>query len=290
MLRYRTAEKDFSIVLRIGQRPHLLGQAPLRDHIACNFRRPLDVIGRPGGDPVQAEDQLFGQPAAEQRADLRIQILLGVAVAIVLWQEHGDAQGAPSRDDRDLVHRVVLGDRQTDDGMTCLVIGGEFLVLIRHDHGFALSAHHDLVLGLFEVVVIDQLLVSPGGKQRGLVNQVGQICAGEPGRRPCNHARLDVRGQRYRAHMHFENLLATTNIGQRNHHLTVKPARTQQRGIQHIRTVGCRNDDHALAALEPIHLDQQLVQGLLALVVTASQTGPTLTANRINFIDEDDAG
>ena len=46
-----------------------------------------------------------------------------------------------------------------------------------------------------------------------------------------------------------------------------------------------------LVALEPIHFDQHLVEGLLALVVRATTpaTGATLAPDSVDFIDEDDA-
>ena len=89
--------------------------------------------------------------------------------------------------------------------------------------------------------------------------------------------------------MYIQNLLAATDIRQRHHHLAVETARALQSGIQYIRTVGSGNYNHGLIALETIHLHQQLVQGLLALVVTAAQTGTTLTTDRINLINKDDA-
>jgi hypothetical protein len=43
-------------------------------------------------------------------------------------------------------------------------------------------------------------------------------------------------------------------------------------------------------AFEAVHLDQHLVQRLLALVVAAAQAGATLAADGVDFVDEDDAG
>ena len=40
---------------------------------------------------------------------------------------------------------------------------------------------------------------------------------------------------------------------------------------------------------EPVHLDQQLVKGLLAFVMTATQTGAALTTDGVDLINEDDA-
>ena len=43
-------------------------------------------------------------------------------------------------------------------------------------------------------------------------------------------------------------------------------------------------------SVEPVHLDEELVEGLLALVVTAAETSPTLATHDIDLVDEDDRG
>ena len=102
--------------------------------------------------------------------------------------------------------------------------------------------------------------------------------------------RVHVRRQRNLAHVDLQDLLAATDVGQRHHDLAVEAARTQQRGVEHVGTVGRGDHDDALARLEAVHLDQHLVQGLLAFVVAAAQAGATLAADRVDFVDEDDAG
>ena len=42
--------------------------------------------------------------------------------------------------------------------------------------------------------------------------------------------------------------------------------------------------------LEPVHLDQQLVERLLALVIAAAEPGAAMAADRVDLVDEDDAG
>ena len=78
--------------------------------------------------------------------------------------------------------------------------------------------------------------------------------------------------------------------GQRHHHLAVEAAGTQQRRVQHVGAVGGGDQDDALAGFEAVHLDQQLVQRLFALVIATTQAGATLAANGIDLVDEDDAG
>src|SRR5690606_11208786 len=59
--------------------------------------------------------------------------------------------------------------------------------------------------------------------------------------------------------------------------------------IEHIGTVGRRDEDHAVVPLEAVHLHQQLVERLLPLVVAATQTGAAMAADRVDLVDEDDA-
>ena len=90
--------------------------------------------------------------------------------------------------------------------------------------------------------------------------------------------------------MHFQYLLTTTDIRQANNHLTVKAAGAQQGRIQHVGTVGCRNNDNAFIALKTVHFNQQLVQGLLALVMTTAETRAAMATHRVNFVNEDNTG
>src|SRR5215510_10650278 len=73
---------------------------------------------------------------------------------------------------------------------------------------------------------------------------------------------------------------------------TVRTSRagTQQRRVEHVGAVGCRDEDDAFIRLEAIHFDEQLIEGLFALVVPAAESCSTVSADRVNFIDEDDTG
>ena len=169
------------------------------------------------------------------------------------------------------------------------MIRGVLALVLGHHHGLALGAHHNLVLGPLEIFHVHQPLVGPRSKQRGLVDEVGQISAGKTGSTPRQNVRLHVGGNRHFAHMHHQNLFASTNVGQRHHHLAVKTARSQQRRIEHVGPVGRGNDDHPRTGLESVHFDQQLVERLLALVVATSQARAALATNRVDFVDEHDA-
>src|SRR6185437_6356879 len=53
-------------------------------------------------------------------------------------------------------------------------------------------------------------------------------------------------------------------------------------------TVGCRDHDHVGVLVEAVHLDENLVERLLALVVAAADAEAALATDRVDFVDEDD--
>jgi hypothetical protein len=135
-----------------------------------------------------------------------------------------------------------------------------------------------------------RLLVGAGGEEGRLVDQIGEIRPGEARGAAGDDGGLHVLGRRDLAHVHLEDLLAPAHVGQGHHHLAVEAPGAQQGRVEHVGAVGGGDDDDALVALEAVHLHQELVQGLLALVVTAAQAGPAVAAHRVDLVDEDDAG
>src|SRR5579863_9615368 len=89
--------------------------------------------------------------------------------------------------------------------------------------------------------------------------------------------------------MHRENLGAAFDVGAVDYDLTIEATRTQQRRIEDVRTVRCGDQDHAGVRIEAVHLNEELVQRLLALIVSATEARAALTPDRIDLVDEDDA-
>src|ERR1700730_4398052 len=101
---------------------------------------------------------------------------------------------------------------------------------------------------------------------------------------------LDVRRERNLADMHLEDALAADDVRVRHHDLAVEAAPAPKRRIEHIETVCRRDQDDAHIGLETIHLDEELIQGLFALVISSTEPGTTTPPDGVDFIDEDDAG
>ena len=102
--------------------------------------------------------------------------------------------------------------------------------------------------------------------------------------------RSTASGQFHFLGVHLENLLAAPHVGQVHRELPVEAARTQQRGVEYIRPVGGGDDDDAFLRVEAVHLDEQRVEGLLALVVAAAQPVAARAAYGVDLVDEHQAG
>src|SRR6202043_2319706 len=97
-------------------------------------------------------------------------------------------------------------------------------------------------------------------------------------------------GERDLPHMDPEDSFTASVVGARHDNATVEAARPQQRGVEHVWPVGRSHQDYTLVGLEPIHLDQQLVERLFAFVMAAAQASPAMPSDGVDLIDEDDTG
>ena len=137
---------------------------------------------------------------------------------------------------------------------------------------------------------VDGGLVAARGEQRRLVDEVGEVGAGES-RGPCgDDLQLHVVGDLDVLDVDAEDFLAALDVGLVDQHLAVEAARAQQGRVEHLGPVGRGHDDDALAAVEAVHLREQLVERLLALVVAAHRRLDADLAERVELVDEDDAG
>ena len=208
----------------------------------------------------------------------------------VAGQIDGDAQGHAARNDGDLVDGVGVLAHERDQRVPRFVIGGDPLLLVGEQHGLALGAHEHLVLGQLEVVHHDLLAIDASGVEGGLVDHVGQVGSAEAGCAASQDVEVGVVGDGNLLDVHAEDLFAAAHVGQAHHHAAVEAAGAQQRGIKHVGAVGGRDEDDAVVRFESVHFDEQLIQRLLALVVSAAEAGTAMTADGVDFVDEDDAG
>ena len=97
-------------------------------------------------------------------------------------------------------------------------------------------------------------------------------------------------GERLAAGVHPQDALAAVEVGLGDDDLPVEPAGAQQRRVEDVGPVGGRDDDDAALDVEAVQLDEQLVEGLLALVVAAAEPGAAVPADRVDLVHEHDRG
>ena len=90
--------------------------------------------------------------------------------------------------------------------------------------------------------------------------------------------------------MNVKDPRAALAIGAVNDDLPVEAAWAQQRRVKNVRAVGGGDQNHVVGHREAVHLHEQLVERLLALVVTAAHAGATVASDSVDLVNEDNAG
>src|SRR6516165_2340320 len=131
--------------------------------------------------------------------------------------------------------------------------------------------------------------VAPRGHNGSLVDEIGKIGARKAGGQSGDLVKVHTSRQSDLGHVDLQDLHPTRTIRPVHQHLAIEPARPQQGWIEHLRSVGGAEEDHAGCWIEPVELSEQLVEGLLFLVVAAERAGASAAAERIELVDENDA-
>ena len=192
-------------------------------------------------------------------------------------------------DDGDLAHRLgvlLLGRHQR---VTHLVVGDDALLLLGDDGALLLRTGDDQLKGHQQVVLVHGLAALADGPQRRLVHQIGKVRAHTAGGGLRDLVQIHVLRQTDVAGVYLQRSQTARQIGPVDGDAPVEAAGAQQRLVQHLGAVGGAQHDDALAGVEAVQLRQQLVQGLLPLVVAAELAGVAGLADGVDLVDEDDA-
>ena len=182
----------------------------------------------------------------------------------------------------------MSGSTRGDDRVPRLVVGDDPALLVAH-HALLLEAGDQAIDRRLEIAPVDRGLVVARREQRRLVDQVGEIGAGEAGGALRDDLQVDVGPDLHALDVNPQDLLAPLDVRLVDQHLTIEAPRAEQRRVEHLRPVGRAHDDDALARVEAVHLGEQLVQRLLALLVAAERALDADLAERVELVDEDDA-
>ena len=212
-------------------------------------------------------------------------------IALILGREiHCISAHLPSRDNRDLVNRVIIFEIIGGDCVACLVIGGQALLLVGHLMALLLGARDDLYHRLFYLGHGDGFFIAARSEKSRFVEQILEVCAGKADSCFCNSRKIDIGAEGLALGVDFEDSLASFEVGIADCYLAVKSAGTQKRGVEDIGAVSRRDDYNALVCTEAVHLDEQLVQSLLTLIVSAAHACASVASDGVYLIDKDYRG
>ena len=139
-----------------------------------------------------------------------------------------------------------------------------------------------------ELRLTDAVLPAARRQQRRLVEDVGQVGAREAGGAAGEHGEVNAGVQGLVPGVDLQDGDAAAHVGGVHDHATVEPPGPQQRRVQDVHPVGGGQQHDALGGVEAVELHQELVQGLLALVVGTAQPRAAAAADGVELVDEHD--
>eukprot|EP00047_Mylnosiga_fluctuans_P019529 m.83512 g.83512 ORF g.83512 m.83512 type:complete len:378 (+) comp8163_c1_seq2:169-1302(+) len=257
--------------VRVRQQAQLVAHADVADLLLRELRRLAQVVRRTGREVP--EDRLLGGPASKQHRHAVEDVLLGVQVLVRREHLAVSHRRGRSRHDRDGQHAV--GALQQPAGQRVPRLVGRDLAAVRGTHhlGGSLNTANDARDGILEIGAGNGVTRLARGLERGLVHNRRDLGAAHAGRHRGQEVGLRVgRGrQPDLAQIQLRNRPPLGQCRQVAVDLAIEAAGAQDGLVEDIQPV-CRGKHNQTGrALEAIHLDQQLVQGVLTLAAAAAQ-------------------
>ena len=237
-----------------------------------------------------SKDEFFTGATAHGKDQAGEKFGLGVHTLVVLSRSHGVTAGTAASQNGDLVDAFNIFHRPSGEGVAAFVIGGNLLLVLGDNLRGAARATNHTVSSFLQCVGSNNIAVHACGKQRSFVQHVLQIRTGHTGGALSQRLEIHIWTQWLILRMDLQDVFTTRKIRVGDRDLAVETTGAQQRRIQNVGTVRRCDEDDALAIAEAVHLHQQLVQGLLTLIVAAAHTCATLTTDGVDLVDEDNAG
>mmetsp|Transcript_14045 Transcript_14045/g.35385 ORF Transcript_14045/g.35385 Transcript_14045/m.35385 type:complete len:951 (-) Transcript_14045:158-3010(-) len=281
-----------------GRRPR--GDAQVRHtvgghHLLRELPQVLDVAHRVRGGIPRAKHDVLRGAAGGEHADALQQARLGrhCVVLVAAAQEDGAAEVGAARHHADALHRldlvVALAQHRGHQPLAHLVrrnhaLFDQAVLQCWPPHALQHAVHR-----VVDVIRVDGIRVAPQRLQRRLVEHVGQLGWAEPGEVARHLVQVHVRGHGVLAGVHPQHVAAAHGVWLEHLDLAVKAAGAHEGGVEQVRAVGGRHKDDADVGREAVHLREQLVQRLLALLVGLHARLRALDAQRVDLVHKDDA-
>ena len=193
-------------------------------------------------------------------------------------------------DDGDLLHRLGILLKCTDQGVTDLVVGDDLALLRAHDAVLFLLADQHLLDRGEEILLADEFSAFLDGIDGRLIDHIGQIGAHGAAGGQSDGIEIHALVKLYILRVNLQDLHTPLEVRLVHNDPAVETAGTEQCLIEDLGAVRRAEDQNTLGGVKAVHLAQKLVQCLLALFIAAAVFGITAATDGIDLIDEDDAG
>ena len=188
------------------------------------------------------------------------------------------------------MQRAGVFEENIENRMSGLVPSGGYFFPFAHGHAAALFAPAHLVSCFLKFPHADGFQSFSSGEESGFIEDVGQFRTGVAWCATCENGEVHALGNFHFFSVDFKDFFTSLHVWKRNGDLAIKAAWTQEGRVEDIRAVcGC-DDDDAFLSVEAVHLDEELVEGLLPFVVSAAHAVSAVATHGVNFINEHEAG
>ena len=261
-----------------------LAHAELCNHFPAKFRCSFQVTGRTGID--FSESNLFSRMSAEQHGNL-VHQLASADIIVFLGGKCERMSGSLSTGyDGDKMDFIASGKHMSDDGMSAFMVSNHPAVVFIDFMAFLFRSHLDTGDCVNQQLLVDLCFPGSGGKNGSLIHDIFQVSTSCVRHSFCNIVQIDIRVQCLSFAVDFQNGNTSVLIRIIDGYLTVKPSGTQKGGVQYIPSVGGGHDNYTLIYRKAVHLNQQLIQCLLAFIMSAAEAGTAVTADSVDLINK----
>ena len=266
-------------IRRVGIPSH----APPRDHLGGDLVGLIEVVRGAAGDLV--EEELLRRPPAHQRDKARTQVGLRRQV-VVLLRRDGHAESFAMGKQRDLLDLPPVAVDLAADRVADFVCGDDRALALVHRPPSG-RADGDLEPAGVQILAVDRVGRTARREDGRFVEHVSQLGSREAVRLARHRREIGTHGEWLVACVDLENLTATHDVGQADVDLSPEPAGPKCRRIEDVDPIRGRDHHDVVRGRKAIQFDQQLVQGLLTLLVAVEPA--TRFAKGVELIEEDDA-
>ncbi len=210
-------------------------------------------------------------------------------LSIFTRDAHSVTSGSATRDDRDLVDFVTVGEQVANHGVSSFVVSGHDTFLLTKDVAFTLGSDQDFFNGVEKIFLHDLLLIATSSKNGGFVHDVHKVGTGQTNGTFSDTLEINFFGEGFVQGMGNENFLTGLEVWTIQNDATVKTTRAEQGWVKYVWAVGGGNYDNSKVWIETVHFNQDLVQRLFTFIMTSTHTGATLATDGVDFIDKDNA-